>query len=420
MRLRINGGKKMDIKSLMDELMVKNGELEALQTKASELKSKVLVENDVDELEGLDSKLTENELEINNLQKDIDDLQNKIDNENKSGGKTMKNYLQTNKAMTDWAAIIKNSADKNEANEKWLETLTSNGVTIEGETSLLPGKIELAITSTISRNPIYDAMQHTGSGTLVHRKFNSDDTAIVRGTGYNYTETKTEQNSVLEIKELPQTEIYKQTSVSYKALKAMGSALSEFITAEEIQHVIDRIVDLGLYDGTGNTNGKDTTNGFDAIVGKDSGAIHVEYDKAAMTLAKAIRANAFRATGAGAVVIQKDGNVESTNSTMLIVNSADYGEILAEALELNYNVDNMPAWLCVGKIVVKDTTSANYKPIVMAENAYIVAADESFDKFDWYNILNNRNVSEVVTLASGTLYEANSAVVFTPKAAAGK
>ena len=51
----------------------------------------------------------------------------------------------------------------------------------------------------------------------------------------------------------------------------------------------------------------------------------------------------------------------------------------------------------------------------MTKNAYIVAMDD-FDKFDWYNVLNNRNTSEVVALANGTLFQANSAVVFTEAA----
>ena len=54
----------------------------------------------------------------------------------------------------------------------------------------------------------------------------------------------------------------------------------------------------------------------------------------------------------------------------------------------------------------------------MKAGAYTVAYDD-FDQFDWYNIMNNTNKTEVVALASGTLFEPNSAVVFTAEANAG-
>ena len=91
--------------------------------------------------------------------------------------------------------------------------------------------------------------------------------------------------------------------------------------------------------------------------------------------------------------------------------------IYTHVKKLNYQVESIPKWLGVDSVIITKTTSKNYRPIVMTKNAYIVAMDD-FDKFDWYNVLSNRNTSEVVALANGTLFQANSAVVFSEAAGA--
>lgn len=405
-----------DRKSAVDELAAKKREFDKLENQIDTLKTNLRNSTSLTDAQELDTLLNNLVGEAQSQMHDIASLQKKLDTEGdlEMNNSKVKNYRDTAQAVKDWADIYRNSASKEDAEARWHDKLVENGVTIDGKTELLPTQVDLGIQSVIEANPIFDIMQHVGAGTLVYKKFDTKDTAVVRGTGYNITENKTEQNATLDVKDLPQNEIYKLTTVSYKAMKNMGAELDTFIAQELTQNVINKVVDLALYDGTGNAS--DANAGFDAVVAKDSAAVHVEYPKGS-SLSTAIQANSFRATGGGATVIDNSGNSTGQQNRVLIVNDSDYGKILGDALKLNYPVENVPKWLGVDSIIITKTTSKNYKPIVMTKNAYIVAMD-NFDKFDWYNVLSNRNTSEVVALANGTLFQANSAVVFTEAAGA--
>ena len=405
-----------DRKSTIDKLAAKKRDFNKVENQIDTLKRNLENSATLTDAQELDTLLNALVGEAQTLMHDIATLQKKLDDERDFEMKNSKvrSYKDTAQAVKDWADIYRNSASKEDAEAKWRDKLVENGISIEGKTELLPTQVDLGIQSVIEDNPIFDIMQHVSAGTLVYKKFTTDNTAVVRGTDYNITENKTEQNATLDVKDLPQNEIYKLTTVSYKAMKTMGSELDTFIAQELTQNVINRIVDLALYDGTGTAS--DQNAGFDAVVASNSAAVHVEYPKGT-SLATAIQANSFRATGGGATVIDNSGSSTGQQNRVLIVNSDDYAKILGEALKLNYQVENVPKWLGVDSVIITKTTSKNYKPIVMTKNAYIVAMDD-FDKFDWYNILSNRGTSEVVALANGTLFQANSAVVFSEAAGA--
>ena len=406
----------MDKKSLVDKLAAKKTELNKVENQINGLKTKLKEVTNVSDAQELDILLNSLVGSEASTLHEISKLQKELEAKGDTGMKNskVKNYRDTAQAVKDWADIYRNSASREDAEAKWKDKLVENGVTVDGNTDLLPTQVDLGIQSTIEDNPIFDIMQHVNAGTLVYKKFKTGDTAVARGTGYNITENKVEQNSTLDVKDLPQNEIYKLTSVSYKAMKNMGSQLDTFIAQELTQNVINKVVDLALYDGTGNAN--DNNAGFDAVAAKDSAAVHVEYPKGS-SLATAIQANSFRANGGGATVIDNSGASTGQQNRVLIVNSDDYAKILGEALKLSYPVESIPKWLGVDSVIITKTTSKNYRPIVMTKNAYIVAMDD-FDKFDWYNVLSNRNTSEVVALANGTLFQANSAVVFSEAAGA--
>lgn len=406
----------LDRKSTVDELAAKKRDFNKIENQIDTLKTNLKNASSLTDAQELDTLLNSLVGEAQASMHDIAALQKKLDDEGdfKMNNSKVKNYVDTTQAVKDWADIYRNSASKEDAKAKWRDKLVENGINIDGKTEMLPTQVDLGIQSVIEANPIFDIMQHVNAGTLVYKKFSTTDTAVVRGTGYNITENKVEQSATLDVKDLPQTEIYKLTTVSYKAMKNMGAELDTFIAQELTQNVINKVVDLALYDGTGNAS--DANAGFDAVVAKDSAAVHVEYPKGS-SLSTAIQANSFRATGGGATVIDNSGNSTGQQNRVLIVNDTDYGKILGDALKLNYPVENVPKWLGVDSIIITKTTSKNYKPIVMTKNAYIVAMD-NFDKFDWYNVLSNRNTSEVVALANGTLFQANSAVVFTEAAGA--
>ena len=402
----------MDKKSLMDALDDKKTKLSGLVTNSTELLEQIQNAKDLKDAEALDAKLSENKSNIDELNVDIADLTSKIegiDNEMKNSKKAT--YIETKESLNDFSQLVTNSSTKQEFVQNWQAKLVENGVSVAGDTIVLPKMVDTGIQSSITENPVFGLFQKAPGGSLVYKKFDTTDKAVTRGTGYNVTETKTEQDSTLTVKVMPQNEIYKLTSVDYRALKTIGSALAPFLATELSQYVIDAIVELALYDGTG-TDDKTKKGGFDAVVNSDY-AVKVEYTT---DLATAIRNNSFRANGAGAVTITTSG-ASNADSNTLVVSTADYAAIVESVNTLAYAVSDIPAHLGVSQIVVKDFTSAKYKPVILKKNAYVVSYDD-FDKFDWYNIMNNTMKNEVVTLASGTLFEPNSAVVFTKKAGA--
>ena len=295
-----------DRKSTVDELAAKKRDFNKIENQIDTLKSNLKNSASLTDAQELDILLNSLVGEAQTKMHDIAALQKKLDDEGdlEMNNSKVKNYKDTAQAVKDWADIYRNSASKEDAEAKWRDKLVENGVSIEGKTELLPTQVDLGIQSVIEDNPIFDIMQHVNAGTLVYKKFDTNDTAVVRGTDYNITENKTEQNSTLDVKDLPQNEIYKLTTVSYKAMKNMGSELDTFIAQELTQNVINKVVDLALYDGTGNASDKNA--GFDSVVASDSAAVHVEYPKGS-SLAKAIQANSFRATGGGATVIDNSG-----------------------------------------------------------------------------------------------------------------
>lgn len=405
----------MDYKSIVDKLADKTAEFEKLKQNGIELKSKLEQASAETDVEDLDIKLTENATQIDSLAKEIDELKdlkiNALEEKRKGESEMTQSYLETDKALKDFAHLVQNAKDGADLKEKWSEKLAENAVEITGDTTLLPKQVILGIDSKIKKSIIFNYFRLMPAGQLVRQTFATDDTAITRGSGYNITEQKTEQASTLDIVSLPQNEIYKMTSLSYKVLKNMGDGVVNFVVDELTQFVINKIVDLALYDGEGQT----TTNkneGFDAVV-KDTRAIHVQYE-AALGLVNAIRLNSYRAAGDGEVEVATAGGriaSEESADTLLIVNDADYAKILDAVNALSYPVTDIAGWLGVSRIVRKNTTSANYKPIILPVGAYAVAMDD-FDNFNWYNILSNRSQQEVVTLANGTLFSVSSAVVF--------
>lgn len=407
----------MDKKSLMDQLNEKQNTLITLKENTASLTERLNSATDITSAKQLDEKLTKNATDIINVQNDIINITAQIEGMDDKMAKSNKNksYIETSNAVEDWAAIMNSASNQNEAQSEWKKKLAENGITLAGDVTALPAQVDLGIQSAIASNPVFDLFTKApgnDASKLVIKKFATSDTAVVRGTKYNITEQKTEQDSTLTVKALDPNQIYKLTSVDYRALKTIGNQLTPFIATELSQYVIDKIVELALYDG----EGSDDTNqkgGFESIVATDA-SVKVEYSG---TLADAVRNNSFRATGAGAITITPTGAANAT-STSLVVNTADYADILSAATALNYNVSDVPSWLGVGQVIVKDFTSTKYKPIVLKAGSYNVAYTD-FDKFDWYNIMNNTMKNEVVTLASGALFEPSSAVVFTKVAATG-
>lgn len=406
----------MDKKSLIDKIAAKNSELHTLVSNAKKLQDRLSDASTMAEAKVLDQKLTENAkqttirtAEIEALQKNLKEMSSNMTASNTN----KKSYLETSAAVKDWVEILNSSSNNQDAKTKWEAKLSENGMTVDGDTSELPAMVDLGIQSAISENPVFGLFTKAPGGKLVYKKFETSDTAVTRGQAYNITEQKTEQESTLTVKTLAPNQIYKLTSVDYRTLKEIGDQLAPFIATELSQFVIDKIVDLALYDGTG-TDDTNKTGGFDAVA-SDASAVQVSYTG---SLADAVRNNAFRAVGTGAVTVTPAGASNATTTT-LIVNPADYAAILSTATALNYNVADVPSWLGVGQIIVKEFASKKYKPIVLKAGAYTVAYDD-FDQFDWYNIMNNTNKTEVVALASGTLFEPNSAVVFTATEVAPK
>lgn len=234
--------------------MKKIDKIEALNSKLTEIREKVENSRDVDEVK----KLTE---EYNNTKKELEMLEEDV-----HVPKT--NYLETNKAMNDFAEIQFNSKNEAEAKVAWENKLKENGITFTDHDNYLPKRLELEIQTTLTNaNPVFPLFNVTNIGAmLITRELTSTDEAHVHVRGTQ----KQRQAATLTVSGIKPKMVYKAQSIDEidrRTIENYGE-LYEVIVAELAQRVIDKVVDLALVEGTatdGETGSAEKENGFIAI-----------------------------------------------------------------------------------------------------------------------------------------------------------
>ena len=172
----------MDKKSLMDALDDKKTKLSGLVTNSTELSEQIQNAKDLKDAEALDAKLSENKSNIDELNVDIADLTSKIEGINTEMKNSKKSaYIETKESLNDFAQLVTNSTTKQEFVQNWQAKLVENGVSVAGDTIVLPEMVDTGIQSSITENPVFGLFQKAPGGSLVYKKFDTKDKAVTRG-----------------------------------------------------------------------------------------------------------------------------------------------------------------------------------------------------------------------------------------------
>lgn len=436
----MNKLEKIEAKNRLKEL------IETQNTLKSELAG-ISVENGADGLEqakGIDNKIKANELEIIQIENSLKEF-----SQEKGKQKQMKNYLDTQNAVTELLEIVQNSAKENVLKD-WNAKLAENGVTVEeGEDSnfFMPRKMVEAIESTLlEANPVYKIFRVTNVGALL---INGSMEADERKAENNYNragvhkdgETKKEQSVLIKESKIDPVMVYKLQKVAerVKQLNVNFNEIWNMLVSEITQAIVDKIVELALVEGTYGVTGKDK-NGYTSIVSE--AALYDEDEH--RTRIKPITATANAETGVGAFQSGIESALDfirgKTGTRYLILTSAQRTLLLNElrttykgALGIIANSDRAIADLLgIDEIIVyagvyesktsiteftgetddAKLTALVFKPVVIRQDAFHVDMKPltRVEAFKWET---NENALLIETLTAGHVDQSKAGAVIT-------
>ena len=387
------------------DLIEKQNRLAELKENNVSLKSQINgfeVKNAIEDLpkvQELEKTLSENSIEIIKIENELN-----AQEEKPKGKAKMTNFIESQNAVTEFFDVLKKNSGKSEIKNAWNEKLAENGVTITDTTFELPRKLVESInTALLDTNPVFKVFRVTNVGALlVSRSFDSSDEAQVHKDG----QQKVEQSATLTIDTLEPVMVYKLQSLAerVKRLQMSYSELYNLIVAELTQAIVNKIVDLALFEGDG-------TNGFKSV------------DKEADT--KKIKKITTKApkTGTAPFADAIEEAVDFVRATAgrryLIVTAAQRKTLLDELRGLTANAHvriknddtEIASEVGVDEIIVY-TGSKAINPIVLVDQKYHIDMQDltKVDAFEWKT---NSNMILVETLSSGKTESLKAGAVIT-------
>lgn len=387
------------------DLIEKQNRLAELKENNVSLKSQINgfeVKNAIEDLpkvQELEKTLSENSIEIIKIENELNAQEEKPEGKSK-----MTNFIESQNAVTEFFDVLKKNSGKTEIKNAWNAKLSENGVTITDTTFELPRKLVESInTALLDTNPVFKVFRVTNVGALlVSRSFDSSDEAQVHKDG----QQKVEQSATLTIDTLEPVMVYKLQSLAerVKRLQMSYSELYNLIVAELTQAIVNKIVDLALFEGDG-------TNGFKSI-DKEADAKKI---KKITTKAPAVGTAPF----ADAIEEAVDFVRATAGRRYLIVTSAQRKTLLDELRGLTANAHvriknddtEIASEVGVDEIIVY-TGSKAVNPIVLVDQKYHIDMQDltKVDAFEWKT---NSNMILVETLSSGKTESLKAGAVIT-------
>lgn len=291
-----------------EQIEAKNKLAELVESQ-NELKAKLAgipIENGAEglkEAKELDAKISENELQIIQIENSLKEVKNA-----KEEGKTkqMKNYIESQNAVEDLINVLRDNK-KEEVVNAWKNKLVENGVTVEGDETesnfFVPRKLVEAIeTSLTDANPVYKIFRVTTVGALLisgsmeageRKAENNYNRAGVHKDG----EVKKEQSVVIKEAKIEPIMVYKLQKVAerIKKLNVNFNQIWEMLVAEMTQAIVDKIVELALIEGKVDATSGADDNGFTSIVEESK-----LFEAGKRERIKAVTGTADEETGVGA------------------------------------------------------------------------------------------------------------------------
>lgn len=358
-------------------------QIESIDNKLQELAESAKIATDVETLNKISDEIKELKSQRNQLIQTEDNMDKTVN----------KPYLETEKAMEDFATLHLNSASDAEFKKAWTEKLAQNGITVTDKDNYLPRKLELQLETVLTRsNPVYPLFKISNLGALlVTRELTSSDEAQVHIPGTD----KIKQAASLKVSAIKPKMIYKVQSINEIDKRTIDNygELYNTIVAELAQRVIDKIVDLALVEGSatdGETGSSTAENGFISILNEtDTNKVAHVAGKKDLVAAVEEAVDSIDAPGKKFLVVTKQQKrdiiaavrAKWPNTTFFSTN---------QAIQDTFGLDG---------IVIYNGTKA-IKPTVMAEGAYHID-HQPLARIEQFQLLRNENDILVETPATG-------------------
>lgn len=369
----------------------------------------------IDKIESIDNSIAELSDKIKKAEtiEDVDELSNQmnalkreklsLENEETTNEVTTLNYLDSKKAVDDFARLFANSRTTEDALNAWKSKLTENGITITDNDNYLPRKLEMDIQTVLTRsNPVFPLFKVTNLGAqIVTRELTSNDEAHVHIPGT----TKETQSASLRISKISPKMIYKKQAINEIDKRTINNfgELYEVIVAELAQRVIDKIVDLALVEGTateGETGAQEKENGFISILTETdtNKVVHVD-----------------GTTSFVSAVEQAVDVTVAPGKKYLVLTVAQKQALLKDLRSkfdkvfISANPSEMASILGVDELILY-RGSKKIKPFVMVEGSYAVDM-QPLTRIEQFKIDTNENDVLVETPATGRAVTFNGIAV---------
>lgn len=358
-------------------------QIESIDNKLEELAESAKVATDVEALNKISDEIKELKSQRNQLIQTEDNMDKTVN----------KPYLETDRAMEDFAQLHLNSASDAEFKKAWGEKLAQNGITVTDKDNYLPRKLELQLETVLTRtNPVYPLFKVSNLGALlVTRELTSNDEAQVHIPGTD----KVKQAASLKVSAIKPKMIYKVQSINEIDKRTIDNygELYNTIVAELAQRVIDKIVDLALVEGSatdGETGSSTAENGFISILNEtDTNKVAHVAGKKDLVAAVEEAVDSIDAPGRKYLILTKQQKrdiiaavrAKWPNTTIFATN---------QAIQDTFGLDG---------IVIYQGTKA-IKPTVMVEGAYHID-HQPLARIEQFQLLRNENDILVETPATG-------------------
>ena len=358
-------------------------QIESIDNKLEELAESAKVATDVETLNTISDEIKELKSQRNQLIQTEDNMDKTVN----------KPYLETDRAMEDFAQLHLNSVSDAEFKKAWTEKLQQNGITVTDKDNYLPRKLELQLETVLTRsNPVYPLFKISNLGALlVTRELTSSDEARVHIPGTD----KVKQAASLKVSAIKPKMIYKVQSINEIDKRTIDNygELYNTIVSELAQRVIDKIVDLALVEGSatdGETGSSTAENGFISILNEtDTNKVAHVAGKKDLVAAVEEAVDSIDAPGRKYLIVTKQQKrdiiaavrAKWPNTTFFSTN---------QAIQDTFGLD--------GIVIYQGTKTI--KPTVMAEGAYHID-HQSLARIEQFQLLRNENDILVETPATG-------------------
>ena len=345
------------------------------------------------------------------IEEKIKALAEKVETSENPAPAAAENYLKSNNALHDFASAIR--ASKNDATafrKAWGESLSKNGVSAaSGSAIVFPEIVNGLIVDAWEKKSWLNGLKNTGA-TRYRVRFNtsSQDATSSRAKGHTAGNTKTEQEIVLNHKDVETQFIYKLQSLDNITIFEDDGELVRYIVDElTTQWVYE--VEKAILVGDGRANGNDKINKVESILRANSDTfVEVDTHVAGASKLKELRALRDKMS-------ENAGRVVAFMKRSVLTEMAEF--LYAAGGATRYSTDaEIAAQIGVDEIICTNCMGASAEAILLNMNGYVTVGKFAPDFVQWEDYLTNTQYYRIEAPFGGAMEMPKGAAVLKPAA----